>query len=79
MTPITGVAEAVLYVQNLVVARPLRRLLCVDYLHESQDKTEAFAFVDVAEMDGRFSPRLSRRVRQSLAALAGGNMAYLED
>lgn len=92
--------------EELGLERPLRRLLSIDYLSESEDKTEAltfifwggvlfqdeiqsiqlredelrcFAFLDVEEAYGRFNPRLSQRVRQSMAALANGQTVYLED
>jgi hypothetical protein len=39
----------------------------------------SYAFVTQEEAYGRFNERLGRRVRQSLAALAGGRTMYLED
>ena len=92
--------------EELGLERPLHQLLCIDYLSECEDKTEAlvfifwggtlsedeiqsiqlpadelrrFAFLDLAEVYGRFNQRLSQRVRQSVAALAEKRTIYLED
>lgn len=92
--------------EELGLERPLHHLLCVDYLPESEQKTEAiififlggvlteaeieairlpaeelrsYAFVEMEVGYGRFNPRLARRVQQCLAALANGQVIYLED
>lgn len=92
--------------EELGLERPLPQLLCVDYLPESEQKTEAiififlggvlteaeieairlpaeelrsYAFVEPEVAYGRFNRRLSRRVQHCLAALANGQVIYLED
>jgi ADP-ribose pyrophosphatase YjhB (NUDIX family) len=51
----------------------------IQSIHLPADELRSFVFLDVEEAYGRLNPRLSQRVRQSMAALVNGRTVYLED